>query len=271
MHLKHALNVCAFSLATMLAGSAVAQEAATQTDTPATEASLNCFANFNIGPISYCVSEHGNVVRFRAPAAAPEHIAIGVVREGYAVCAANAAGGAPIISHDAANTEAGWQVAVTIAQPNGPNTLPLCITRRTTGNLELTQCFSHIVNTPRFNISMTLRNVSGAVRWNVQMARYFDGDINGDVADDTYLRTPNSILAADAASDDIISLRDIAPLYAHATAVHTFGAFNAASCAQASLATPTAPGDFVGRINYSFGNLAANASRTVRLEYSKLP
>ena len=105
-----------------------------------------------------------------------------LIREGYAVCAANAVGAAPVVAYDSANVEAGWQVPVTISQPNGPNTLPLCITRRTTGNLELQQCFSHIANEREVDITMTLRNLSGATAYNVMMDRYFDGDIAADPA-----------------------------------------------------------------------------------------
>ena len=89
MQLTSARFVCPLVLGLALGSSAFAQEAE-QPTAPVVEASTNCFATFAIGTVTYCVSEHGNVARFTSPAAAPEHIRVGVVREGYAVCAANA-------------------------------------------------------------------------------------------------------------------------------------------------------------------------------------
>lgn len=253
----------------LAANSAFAQETE-QPSAPVVEASTNCFATFAIGTMTYCVSEHGNIARLTSPAAAPEHIRIGAIREGYALCGATVAGGAQQVSYDSGNAEAGWQAAVLIVQPGGANTLPLCITRRTNTNLEVQQCFSHNANEKEIVVSMTVRNVSGAPRFNVMLDRYFDGDIAGTPGNDRYLRSLDAVWGEDGFH--ALALRNISGLAspAHTTAVHTFAAFNAASCNQATLATPTALGDFVGRLSYQFGNLAANASRTVRVQYDKL-
>jgi hypothetical protein len=248
-------------------GSAFAQNTE-QPDAPVTEASTNCFATFAVGTMTFCVSEHGNVARFTSPAAAPEHIRIGVIREGYAVCAANVLGGAQAVSYDSGNAEAGWQAAVTIIQPV-PNALPLTIIRRTLSNLELTQSFSYSALEREVVISMTLRNLSGATRYNVMMDRYFDGDIAGTAASDRYTRSADAVWGEEGIHT--LALADINGLsFLHSTAVHTFLAFNAASCNQGSLVTPTPPGDHVGRLSYRFGDLIANASRSVRVQYRKM-
>jgi hypothetical protein len=268
MQLTTARLVCPLVLGFVLGGSAFAQSTEQPTE-PVVEASTNCFATFAIGTVTYCVSEHGNIARFTSPAAAPEHIRLGVIREGYAVCAANAAGAAPVVAYDSANVEAGWQVAVTISQPNGANTLPLCITRRTLGNLELSQCFSHVPNEREVDITMTLRNLSGATRYSVTMDRYFDGDIAADAGDDRYVRSADAVWGEDGLYT--LALADINGLaFPHTTAVHTFGGFLANFCNQVSVATPTGLGDFVGRLSYQFGTLTANASRSVRVQYRKL-
>ena len=269
MHFSSKHFVCLAGLVVLSSvGTMFAQEAE-QPAAPVVEASTNCFSTFAIGTITYCVSEHGNIVRFTSPAAAPEHIRIGVIREGYAVCSSAVAGGAQQVSYDSGNVEAGWQAAVTITQPV-PNALPLCITRRTTSNIELQQCFSHNANEKEVVVTMTVRNVSGATRFNVMMDRYFDGDIAGDAGDDRYTRSADAVWGEDG--QHALVLRDINGLAApaHSTAVHTFGGFVAASCGQASVATPTANGDFVGRLSYRFGNLVANAVRSVRVQYDKL-
>jgi hypothetical protein len=262
----HLVRLSVFGL--ILGSSSFAQNTE-QPAAPVIEASTNCFATFAIGTLTYCVSEHGNIARFSSPAAAPEHIRIGVIREGYAVCAGNAAGAAPVVAYDSGNVEAGWQVPVTISQPGGPNTLPLCITRRTLGNLEVQQCFSNVANEREVNITMTLRNLSGATRYNVMLDRYFDGDIAGDAGDDRYTRSADAVSGEDGLYT--VALSNIDGLaVAHTTAVHTFIGFVANACNQATVATPTAAGDFVGRVSHQFGNLAANAVRTIHVQYRKL-
>jgi hypothetical protein len=264
--IAHYAPVLALSLV-IAAGSAKAQEAP-QPEAPVVEASTNCFSTFNIGTMIYCVSEHGNVARLTAPAVGPEHIRIGVIREGYAVCGAVGALLPPQIAHDAGNTEAGWQLPVTIVQPV-PNSLPLTITRRTLTGLELVQSFAHNAAEREIVVTMTLRNISGATRFNVRLDRYFDGDIAADAGDDRYNRSADAVWGEDGGH--AVMLSDINfPAVPHATAVHTFAGFNAATCGQATNATPTAIGDHVGRLSYSFGNLLNGASRTVRVQYQKL-
>ena len=89
MQLKTA-RLARLSLLGMILGSSAFAQSTEQPAAPVIEASTNCFATFAIGTVTYCVSEHGNVARFTSPAAAPEHIRIGTIREGYAVCAAAA-------------------------------------------------------------------------------------------------------------------------------------------------------------------------------------
>jgi hypothetical protein len=268
MQLKTA-RLTRLSLLGFVLGISVFAQSTEQPAAPVVEASTNCFATFAIGTVTYCVSEHGNIARLTSPAAAPEHIRIGTIREGYAVCAAVAAGAAPAVSYDSANAEAGWQAAVTIVQPNGANTLPLCITRRTVGNLELQQCFSHVANEREVDITMTLRNLSGAARYSVTLDRYFDGDIAADAGDDRYTRSADAVWGEDGVHT--LALADINGLaFPHTVAVHTFAGFLANACNQASVATPTAAGDFVGRLSYQFGTLVANASRSIRVQYRKM-
>jgi hypothetical protein len=253
----------------LIAAPAFAQDS--QPAAPVVEASTTCFATFNIGPISYCVSEHGNIAKFTAPAVAPEHIRIGVIREGYTLCATNPAGVVQI-SHDAGDVEAGFNVPVTISQPFGANTLPLTITRTTTSGLELVQSFAHNAAHREVEITMTVRNVSGQVRNNVRVDRYFDGDIAGTAGNDRYTRSADGVWGEEGLHTMMLS--DITsptfPAVAHTTAVQTFAGFVPASCGQASIAVPTAAGDFVGRLSYSLGNMAANASKTLRVQYRKL-
>ena len=119
--------MCLFDLALVLTANSAFVQQTEQPTAPVVEASTNCFATFAIGTLTYCVSEHGNIVRFSSPAAAPEHIRIGVIREGYAVCVAPRPVALQQVSYDSGNVEAGWQAAVTILQPGGANTHPFVL------------------------------------------------------------------------------------------------------------------------------------------------
>jgi hypothetical protein len=248
--------------AALTAGTAAAQ----QPQTPAGEASTNCFSTHLLGTMNICISEHGNIVRFESPAGF-EHIRVGAFREGYAVCS-NAFLGPTVVAHDAGDVEGGFNAVVVINQPV-PNSLPLTITRTTTNGLELTQSYSIDSFVPELSVSvtMTVRNVSGATRYNVKLDRYFDGDVNGDVADDVYFRTNDIVSGNDPSTRTLELLDNALPAVTHATAVHTFIGWVPASCGQVSIATPTAAGDHVGRLSYTIGTLNNNASKTVKVKY----
>lgn len=267
-NLKNSIGACIFAVA-LTTATVSAQEPEQPAQTAEGEASTNCFSTHTLGKLRVCISEHGNVVRMESPLGV-EHIRIGVIGEGYALCAAPSAVAAPAIAHDAGFAEAGFTAAITIVQPV-PNAFPLTITRTTTSGLQFIQSFSGDSVEGDLTVTMTVRNLSGATKYNVRLDRYFDGDINAGSGGDLYSRTLDSVWAYANASNGVM-LRDIQllPATAHATAVHTFGTWNRATCGQAGVATPTAAGDFVGRLSYSFGNMAANTSRSVRINYARL-
>jgi hypothetical protein len=233
------------------------------------EASTNCFSTHTLGKLRVCISEHGNVVKVESPLGV-EHIRVGVIREGYAICAATSPFVVPAVSHDAGSSEGGFGAVVSIVQPV-PNAFPLTITRTTTSGLQFIQSFSGDSVEGDLTILMTVRNLSGATKYNVRVDRYFDGDINATAGGDLYARTLDSVWGYENNSNGIM-LRDIQllPATPHTTSVQTFGGHVPASCNQASVVTPTAAGDFVGRLSYFFGTMAANASKSVRVNYARM-
>jgi hypothetical protein len=252
---------------TLMAATAFAQEQSAQVAEG--EASTNCFSSHTLGKFRVCISEHGNVVKMESPLGT-EHIRVGTIYEGYAICAAPSIFAAPAISHDAASVEAGFTASITIVQPV-PNAFPLTITRTTTSGLQFIQSFSGDSLEGDLTITMTVRNLSGATKFNVRLDRYFDGDINTTPGSDLYARTLDSVWGYENNSNGVM-LRDLQllPAAAHTTAVHSFVAFVPASCGQASAVTPTAAGDFVGRLSYSFGTMLANSSKSVKINYARL-
>jgi hypothetical protein len=116
---------------------------------------------------------------------------------------------------------------------------------------------------------MTLKNTSGSQNYtDVELARYFDGDIDSSTGGDRYNRTFDSVHAQESTFDNLM-LTALTFNTAHLTAVHTFGSWNRAVTTQASAAVPTAAGDFVGRITYQLGTVNSNTQRVVKFLYKR--
>jgi hypothetical protein len=136
-------------------------------------ASGTCFSTFASGTganaLAVCISDHGNIVRWTTPAGV-EH---SIKNDGYVLCSQGRV--APIVhGWDAGiSTEDGFGPPV-IHQPNGPNTLPLDITRTTDdGVFQLEQRFSRDTTEKDLTITMTVTNVDSTSRSGVKLGRYF--------------------------------------------------------------------------------------------------
>lgn len=253
------------SVALGVTSTAIAQQPAE----PQVEPSTALFSLHNSPKMPVAFSDHGNVVKLEAPLG-QEHLRVGAIREGYIVCSAPAAGGAPVSAFDVGDSELNFGAA-SISQPNGPNSFPLTITRTATNqNLRLTQEFSRDTNRRDVTVTMTLTNLNagaGGTRFNVRLDRIFDGDINNDPGDDLYTKTTDSILGYEVTGEGVMLTDVTFPAVAHSTAVHTFVGLTTNVCGQASAAVPTAAGDFAGRLSYAFGNIPSASSRQVTVMY----
>lgn len=225
----------------------------------------------------YAVSLHGNVVHLESPiftdtSGKPlyRHLFGG---EGYAVSMNTAAG--RVTYWDAGFSEAtgctgnsrSWSSTVV---ESGLNANGTTLKRSTCdGAWLLTQTFTRNIVNHELTITMTLKNTSGGQNYtNVELARYFDGDIDSSTGGDRYNRTFDSVHAQEGAVDNLM-LTALTFNTAHLTAVHTFGSWNRAVTTQASAATPTGAGDFVGRITYQLGTVNNNAQRVVKFLYKR--
>ena len=208
-----------------------------------------------------CVSRHGNVVTLQSPSG-KEHIAVGNIVEGYIACAKLSTGGSVLKYYDAGVAESGW------AEPYKVTSTPSAVYRKTTdGKLELVQKLTRDAAEFDFTIAMTLYNRSGNTLYGVYLDRYADFDINNTWGGDQFHRSPRGVFGWDGTAQNLVSLTSLSTLNA-ATAIHgSGGGWGMDTCNKPSATSPTAAGDWIARISYNFGTMAAGTSKTVKLLY----
>jgi hypothetical protein len=237
--------------------------------------STSCFSTHTSGSgtsrMSICISNHGNLVRFQSPGTI-NHMGTDSVGDGYSLCREN---GAFVLGYDAGFSEDGFGPP-TISQPNGPNTFPLTITRNDIfggAGLRLTQTFSRDTTEKDVTITMTLTNLSAASMPDIVLVRYFDGDIGGTAGGDRWARSADSVWGWEDGSGHGLMLTALSPGVAHLTAVQTFAVWQSEAHQDCSgfgnSVTPTAPGNFVGRLTYLMGSFNPGQSKTVSVLYRR--
>jgi hypothetical protein len=206
-----------------------------------------------------CVSVHGNVYSIQAPSAA-EHINNGTVVEGYGICSNTG------YVYDAGDSESGFG-AQSISQPNGPNTFPLSIVR-SGGGWRVTQTYARDATQREFNITMAVKNTTTSTKSNVEIARFFDGDLDNDASNDVYDSTGDAVFARDVHG---LALQAVSLATTHFTAIETFGdlLLNGLAGGVCNIPNTTGPvtGDYSGVVYYTFSSVAAGATKTVKFTY----
>lgn len=247
------------------------------------------------------VSDHGNIARFESPAgAANQHIFQG----GFEVCYTHPTFG-PLSHRDFGSTEsAGWG-APFIAQPNGPSTFPLIITRLAPGGLVSVQreingnTFTGAVTAgnPTFDgtngngvgcdslqecgncgnrtihVITRIFNHTGVTLTGVGYQEFSDFDIQATAADDFFVRTDDSILAVHGAGSEDARKGMLLQTIVLAAVADAFplGGTPTGCATTFGVATPTALGDFEGRLRL-FGSTVApggNTGNTFRVHYRR--
>lgn len=219
----------------------------------------------------WTLSSHGNIIRLESPAGF-EHMASGTVGEGYIVSMNTASG--VVRYFDAGFSEGtgctgnvrSWSPTVfeTNATVNGTT----LIRDTCDGAWRLTQTFLRNAANHELTVTMTLRNLTGFNYTGVVLDRYFDGDLDNDNSDDRYSRTFDAVAGQDSTFDNL-SLTAISFDIPHSTAIHSFASWNPSVTNQASVASPTGAGDFVGRVSYSLGTINASAQKVVKVLYKR--
>jgi hypothetical protein len=219
----------------------------------------------------FTLSSHGNIIRLESPAGF-EHLASGSVGEGYVVSMNTASG--VVRYFDAGFSEGAgctgnvrsWSPTVfeTGATANGTT-----LVRDTCdGAWRLTQTFLRNVTNHEITVTMTLKNLTTFNYTGVTLGRYFDGDLDNDNSDDRFSRTYDAVAGQDSTFDNL-SLTALTFNLPHDTAIHTFAAWDPSVATQASVASPTGAGDFVGRVSYSLGTINASAQKIVKVLYKR--
>ncbi|MCW5982208.1 MAG: hypothetical protein KIT09_29240 [Bryobacteraceae bacterium] len=200
--------------------------------------------------IQICISKHGNVVLLKAPTPT------GAIDEGYVACLKTPAGAAASY-YDAGSTQSGW------AEPYKVTDAPVIYRKTTDGKLELTQSFSRDAEKRDFLITMTLYNRSGKTLYDVRLDRYFGLKDDPNV----FNLSPRAVFAWDEpAFSKFVTMTELTAT-SYDTAVHTSGGWIKNACHQTTEPTPTAPGNWAGRISHNFGTMAAGASKTIKVLY----
>jgi hypothetical protein len=258
------------AIAALAAASSLASTASAKPSVPASAVSA-CFSHFAAGSgdtyIGACVGARGNLVSLES---APGVNHLGAEGgEGYVVC-------------DGIGTTHGYDVdtygasgfgPATVAQPNGPNTFPLTITRTTTdGIFRLTQKYALEAANRDVKITMVVKNITGAVRTGVQVFREADLDVGGSSADDVFAATWRTLFAlpSNSTHDDAVLVDSVGANYAVAY-VNSFAAWNGvakSTCTPSATAGPTAPGDYAGSMGFSLNTLQPGGSGTANVRYA---
>ena len=159
-----------------LAASALAQESEKDIHIAplGTDACQSTFKSGNgVSYMAFCTTQNGNVRKFESPSGSNQLYQGG---EGYGLC--DLTNGNVGYYDWGIYGDSGWQDS-TLTQPNGPNTLPLTITRTSAdGVWTLKQVFSRNTTTPSVKITMTLKNNSALSR-EVLLRRLADIDADG--------------------------------------------------------------------------------------------
>jgi hypothetical protein len=217
------------------------------------------------------ISDHGNLVRLESPSGVV-HLS---ANEGYVICDNTPPFGEFVDGYDAGAVESGCG-APTIVQPNGPNTLPLTITRLCGGCIEFKQEFTAAGRDCKEHdlaITMTLKLVCSdyGTFQNVRVARYFDGDLGGDATDDVYGIGFHSALGLEGGGVAAgLSLTATSFNTSHFGQVESFNSWSKNTCIVQhdvpGLVT-SSQGDYVGRVTYNLGSLAVGQSKKVTVTY----
>jgi hypothetical protein len=257
----------------------------------------DCFTLLSSGAgptlMTVCISQHGNLSKFESPAGF-DQIGLGNLwRDGYSICTGNLPDFPNVPEgYDAGANEAGFGAAV-IVQPNGPNTLPLTITRTTTdGVYELKQSYAQDTTKRDIVITMKITRRSNADCGAngcppVRLARYFEGDVdNNQSANARFAQDTDSVWEwINVPGNHGFVLDNLQSAGSgYATTVHTAADFDpngsgfqtAKGCIvfAGQVTTPTDPSvtnaaDLHGRVIYIWGNIALNKSKTVKVSYRR--
>ena len=145
------------------------------------------------------LSNHGTITKLESPAGA-EHVRDGLpdltTREGYVLCY-NRDGGSRVTAFDIGYRDSGGFGAATWTSGAGLYMLGRSVRQTSDGKLQLTNEFVWNRQRKLLTVKMKLTNLTGVVLTDVRIDRVIDLDMNGDSADDTWIRSGSGFAALD--------------------------------------------------------------------------
>jgi hypothetical protein len=251
------VTLLATAVATLLAAAGVQAQNSTEEINPE---STNCVYNFGSGNLKWCVSEHGNLMKFESPAGL-EHIRVATLFEGYVVCVNDQP-----LYWDHGQLEGGFGPPLVIA---GPTASGVTIRRTTTdGKFQLDQKWSRDTTERDVTVQMTLRNL-GPLAADVHLSRVGDIDVNATTGNDYYDDSVVGAWLRDAtAANHAVTMYGLTLTVPVSSVVET-GPWNVGTpkCAPPAAVSPGGPTDPIVHILYSIGSMKTNAAKIVKVGY----
>lgn len=158
------------------AAAAASQTSAAQAASPSPFATSNCTYTFSSGTnntsLQFCVTVNGNIAQLATPLAR-EHIAVGTIGEGYAICDVNA--GVGYNDYADFGDSGNWGPPTLVNQ----TATAVKIVRSTSDGIwTLTQTITQVAATQSVKVVMALKNNTAIAR-PVFLVRYADVDVSG--------------------------------------------------------------------------------------------
>lgn len=234
------------------------------------EASTACTHTFTKGTgdarLSYCVSEHANLMSFSA--AGVEHIRVagpanGFV-DGYMVCS-NDGFGFRLHGYDAAAAgESAWGANVLLT---GPTATGVSYSRTTAdGRIRLDHTFTMDPVEGDVTVTVKVTNSFPVDLEGVRYVRFSDFDADGTPAGDLWTRSRHEVEAVEGRG---ISLNAITFNTSHGVYVTDVNRIDVCDPLLFDAQPNGAIGDYVGYVMYNLGYLQAFKSKTVKFVYKR--
>jgi hypothetical protein len=237
-----------------------------QPDTNRDQLGIACDFTFTKGAgfaqISYCVNLHGNVMSFIAPAGV-EHIRIGTLVDGYAICSAN---GAVVYGYDFGGVgESPWGASAVIS---GPTSTGVSLARTTAdGQIRVEHAFKMDPAEGDVTVTVKVVNLSAFALAGVQYKRASDLDPAGANDGNLWTRSFAEVEAVNPTAVRGISLNAITFGTAHVTSIGDNLTYD--SCVVPATEANGAVGNFSANIRYDLGTIQSLKSKSVKYVYKR--
>jgi hypothetical protein len=254
--MKPRITMLATAVATLLAATAANAQSTEQTEevAPIGTDSIECAYNFGSGNLEWCVSSHGNLMKFESPDNY-EHIRVGGYIEGYALCVAGA-----MKAYDHGSLEVGFGPPTLVAS----TATSVTVRRFTTDNRFLIdQKWTRDTNERDLTVQMTLQNL-GPPAAGVRLIRIADLDVDNDPSDLHFDKSVQGLWVR----DDLHAVT-MYPLTTTVANQSVLVGYSAAApvCVPAAIATPGGPADVMGYVIYDIGSMNTNAKKITKFGY----